>query len=408
MRSLVEQKFYFSVVLLSVVIFLIYNSAQAYPEFIAARYPRCISCHNNGTGGGALSDFGKNIFKNELIFTSSKKENTGALNGLSQEVENRPTTVEANNLKAEDVEPKNKNPWNWEPSFKYLGLWKEDNPRSNSTKDKFYHMQIDGNLVVSNFDESILLSGTWGSVPTQEMIDDGKYNRILSKDYFIRYRLDESLFLYFGLIEKTFGIRLADHTIYTRSQTGLNYNSQEQSLLIQSFTDCWDWALQFYWGNPYEIDSLKNKGASFTAEKNISELNRVGLSLLSEKNDNLQHGLFSMHWRYGFEDGSSVLLEYGLQNSIINFPDQNLIGDFGFIQSKLFLDRGKYLKFGLDKYNTDLKIGGVDHWRFLTGFTLYPLSYLEMGMDILQERIVSVTDIKDDIWSVRGYFHVAF
>ncbi len=176
----------------------------AEPMFLSKQYPRCTTCHFSPTGGGLLTDYGRSLSHNELSTTGGQPAANNANLALTKEAQ-----------------------------FLYGAL--------GETMDKL-HLGIDvrparvqvsfpGGSVDRNFLMNADLLAAFRSGPLtlyaeagREPLADG--GRLKSYEYWASYQADSGWGVRAGRFFPAFGIRVADHTAFTRAPLGFDHYDQ--------------------------------------------------------------------------------------------------------------------------------------------------------------------------------------
>lgn len=367
-------------------ILLLSFTAHAYPDFIGYGYSTCITCHFNGAGGGALSDYGRGLFASEIAANpfNITDEQAAAISGF---------------LGSKEL------PYWFRPGFKYRGLYLEQNPRGSNSSSRFITMQTDLNTAISlDPDQKNLIMLTGGTTVRYHGSD--KRNEFVSHEYYYRRQLTDSSWVYLGLMDIVFGIRTPDHTAYSRTFPVIGQNDQVESILYHTATDDRDLFLQIFSANPSVDDDEKRNGYSLMYEKNIAEKTRVGLSMMRENYSTFSQNLLSAHTRVGVGLGSSVMMELGAsQKTQPTLPNQT--GAFALFEGMIRLQRG--LNFtSIGEYSkAALDASTIEKFRWRFGLLYFPMQRLEWRNELMQVRSLSPTDVVDDSWMFQSQVHVS-
>src|SRR5690606_31667107 len=117
--------------------------------------------------------------------------------------------------------------------------------------------------------------------PTPRSARNQDMEEYRSREHYIGYRITREWGVYVGLMDKVFGIRVPDHTAWSRSATNLNQNDQTHGAVIHYFSGNWEAGFHAFIGNLVQDESLRQKGFSGQVEYTMGEFSRVGLSALT-------------------------------------------------------------------------------------------------------------------------------
>ncbi len=376
-------------------LFLLNTTVLAYPNFIGHGYNSCLTCHYNPLGNGPINDYGRavgaTLISSRGFYNSAKPEELIAKESGFFFKENQ-----------------NKN---FRPSVMYRGLFLKRNFGENSEQNEFIHMQADANLVVKFGEKDQFYSSvTFGYAPvpraqanSTSANDIEKYR---SREHYLAYRIFPSLGIYAGLMDKAFGIRVAEHTSYSRTTTQLTMNDQAHGVLIHYAGETLEYSLNPFVGNLAQSSDLRAVGASSMLEMTLFEKNRLGLSVLSQKNDYLKNQSYAVHLRSGFGDGTSILFEVGRSDK--NAP---IIGTknkeyYSLFQNHIKFNRGIYIVNNIEYFkkssDKSYKV------RFGPSIQFFPINRLEIKFDLYNTRNFSRTSSTKDRWDFLAQTHLWF
>ena len=174
--------------------------ADAEPIFLSRQYTRCTNCHYSPTGGGLLTPYGRSLSREELS-TFGASRGSGAL-GREQD-------------------------------FLFGALGKGLGPVSVGLDLRPSHLSIDSTGYSSSRDflmnaavAAALQHRKWtfyGLVGRQPRGDD---TRVSSFEHWVMYQSDGGLGVRVGRFLPAYGVRLADHTTFTRATLGFDNDDQ--------------------------------------------------------------------------------------------------------------------------------------------------------------------------------------
>ncbi len=191
------------------------STASAEPMFLSKQYTRCTACHYSPTGGGLLTPYGRLLSHRELSTTGS-----GA------------TAPAAG---AED-DPRG------EQAFLYGALGDALGPVHLGVEMRPSHLHVafpggdqDMNLLM-NLDlvgavqkNGWTAYGTVGREPPNSAVRDGRTlpnAAFISYEHWVSYQTETGVGIRAGRFLPAYGVRLADHTAYTRAGLDLDRNDQ--------------------------------------------------------------------------------------------------------------------------------------------------------------------------------------
>jgi hypothetical protein len=369
--------------------------ASAYPEFIGYKYASCLTCHYNGNGNGPLNDYGRALFAAEIagraLAFGRTDEQLGEASGFLGSV---------------------KMP-NWfQPGIKARYLMLKNNPPYSDEKPRYIPMQADFN--VASFwreDQKLGFIGAIGYVPVPQRLQLQSQGRDvkewISREHYIRYGYGDNWWFYGGMLDKVYGIRIIDHTAYSRSKTGLAQNDQAHGVIGQYIQEKWEGSFNVFAGNLYQDADLRQKGLSGMMEYEVAEAWRVGVSGLYSFNKYVKNGRFGVSTRYGLGHGAAVLLDTGIIHDSPKNGDAKK-GYYLYGEAIQRLMRGYHFFMTMQSYKDDMTGSKPD--RFTTGFGLlmFPAQRVEFRVELNDRRaFTDNSEVQEDAWALLAQAHIS-
>ncbi len=385
--------------ILYLVYFLIvfFNSSKvfAYPEFIGYKYSSCLTCHFNGQGNGPLNDYGRALWASEIAGRA------GSQNKTEEQLADESGFLGANS----------KLPVWLRPGFKMRGLYVLTNPGGAATSNRTILMQADANLaMLFGNEQRFAFISSFGYAPTPQRLknnkDEAKKN-FISREHYFRIQATDNLWLYLGLLDKTFGIRSNNHTAYSRAKTGIAQNDQAHSLIMHYIQPKWELSIDAFGGNMMQDKALRQTGFSTLYEYESQEAFRTGFSYLSSKNDYVKQERIAVHARLGLGYGSAVLAELGLINNT-PLSDPKTKGYYLYTEAIQKISRGYHWFVQGQSYKEDLNADFVDNVKLGTGLLMFPGGKYEVRVEAENTHQISTSaDVAPDVWSIMTQLHLS-
>lgn len=362
----------------------------AYPQFIGLGYQSCLTCHYNPLGNGPLTDYGRALGAGEIsqkfLRMDKSDEEVGKNSGFFW------THME--------------NKW-FRPSLDYRGLYLRRKLNTETEEGELIHMQADGNLVLKSANARFILVGTIGYAPSTEKTKkqnvEGDWR---TREHYAAYRSD-NWGIYGGFMDKAFGIRIEDHTAYSRSVTALTQNDQAHGLLFHLHNSAHDFFLHSFAGNLNQSSRLRQAGNSLLYEYSFTQNIRAGLSLISSKSDFLELSGLTTQGKFAVGKGSSVLTEMGQFTKTSIASNKEITSRYFFMQNQIRFARGfsgfyvlEWLINDIEKRSKILRLG--------PGLQFFPEQGIELRFDFYNTRVFSETSVRDDNWDLAGQLHLWF
>lgn len=185
------------------------TTAAAEPVFLSRQHTRCTNCHYSPSGGGLLTRYGRSLSREELS-TFGRSGGSGAP-GREQEF--------LFGALGDALEPVGVGV-DLRPS--HLDV---EGPGLSTTRDFLMNAEL----------MAAMQRGGWtfyGSVGRQRRGDE---TRVASFEHWVSYRTRKGLGIRAGRFIPAYGVKLADHTTFTRASLDLDNNEQVYALEL-SFT----------------------------------------------------------------------------------------------------------------------------------------------------------------------------
>jgi len=377
--------------------FLLLNSlcVYSYPQFSSFGYRSCLTCHYNPQGNGPLNDYGRAV-------------SATAISGRS---------LSSGSRSEEDLAKSSsfffgafdKNTW-LRPSVDYRGIQVSSAINQDSGTSRFINMQGVVSITVQNKDRSLYAVADIGYAPAPPRSDESEMR---SREHYIGYRLNQNTGIYVGMMDIAYGIRLADHTAFSRRYNSLAQNDQTHGVLVHYSTDKFEVSGHGFLGSMFEESNLRQQGASFVSEYSINpnwHLGASGLYSTSEFKEQINYGL---HSRNSFGKGSVILSEVGFRNLKYSSENEGTLGLYGMFRSQTRLLRGLYANSGIDYFRSDLD-ETPEVWRFSIGTQYFPAQRLEFRVDLSTTRIINslssrgASRLREDAFDLFSQVHLWF
>lgn len=368
----------------------------AYPDFISYGYTACITCHYNGQGNGPLNDYGRALFSTEIASRAV----------FSDKLSEEEIAAKSGFLGSTELS------WWIRPGIKYRGLYFVNNPGSEAAVKKYITMQADVSVAVP-LDQKmkfvVVASGGYAPTPAaQQGVRDPKDKNFISREFYLRWQATKSLFTYWGLMDKVYGIRTSDHTAYSRAVTGNAQNDQSDGIIAQYYGNGWELTGNIFVGNlAQEEEPLRQKGASMMFEYDTDEKNRMGTAFINSKNTYVEQTRFEVHSKLGLEKGNSLLTEIGfVKNSPITNPT-NEMGGYLMLQGVFLMERGYNVISQIEYYNETLSPASADLTRWTFGVLTFPMPRVEFRATFVNGRSIMDTSVAKDQWMLQTQLHLS-
>lgn len=363
-------------------------SAIAYPHFVGIGYTSCITCHYNPFGNGPLNDYGRALSATAVSarwmnsdFTSEEE-----LANSSGFLASRPDN-------------------NWfRPSFDYRGLLLKRNLAEDSEETEFINMMADAAVVI-NYTDRLHSSFSIGYAPEPKSMKNSseKLENYRWREAYFGYRLNPGFGVYIGLMDKIFGIRIAEHTNYSRSITNLNQNDQSHGVQIHMSNPKYELGLGYFLGNLAEEEKTRQKGASLKFDYVAQHKRTIGVSFIKSQSTFMEMYAAAFHMKTSVGKGSAFLAEAGRVSKKSVSSSFEVSNNYAFIQAYLNAARGFYLINSVDYVKND---DGSYLYRLGPGLQVFPAQRFELRVELYNTRVISEKSSTRDSWDFLGQAHI--
>lgn len=368
------------------------TKAHAYPNFIGHGYNSCITCHYNPFGNGPINDYGRAVSGTAIgsrIFYD----------------ENKPEDLIAKETGFFFKEATSKH---FRPFMGYRGLLMRRNLGKESAETDYIHMQADANLVAKfGAKDQVYMSGTFGYAPVPLALQNSKgtsnVKTYRSREHYIAWRPIPSWGIYAGLMDKTYGIRIVEHTAYARTTPQMTMNDQSHGMILHYSNPQLEGGLNLFVGNLTQDKDLRMKGLAGTFEYTLLEKNRVGMSLMSQQNYYLKLNALATHIRSGLSGGNSIIFEMGRVTKTSKQSGDTKREYYANLQNHIETARGVYLLNSVEYYKN--AADNSYRVRFGPGLQFFPMSKVELRADVYNTRNFTDSSSTPDRWDIMGQIH---
>ena len=353
-----------------------------------------MTCHYNGNGGGAINDYGRAVFASELVartFTDKSADQLGEESGF---------------LGTTEI------PWWIRPGIKYRGLALQTGVGGSAQTDRWINMQADLDMVF-NFDKKNIFSliTNFGYVPTPRRFQtstEPKPSNWISRQHYLRWQIQKGLVLYTGLMDKTFGLRHADHTAVNRSLLGLGQSDQSHGIILQNMNDLYDVSINAFVGNLSQEKESRQQGLALTGEYYLDKMFGLGGSIIASESDYKAEKRYALLSRTGFAKGKSFILELGYyDNKSKTTVVKDSRGYYSFLQGLIGLEQGYNLMTTYQILKPESSTSTeTDILSF--GFLIFPFQKTEFRFEVVNSRSLVADNTSPDQWSLMGQVHTSW
>ncbi|MBC7430049.1 MAG: hypothetical protein H7336_15650 [Bacteriovorax sp.] len=372
---------------------LLCSRAEAYPNFIGHGYNSCITCHYNPFGNGPINDYGR-------AFSATAVGGRGFYN------DNKPEELISQESGFFFKQPENQH---FRPQASYRGMLLKQNFGEVKEKTDYIHMQADLNMVVKyGENDKYIASATFGYAPVPRALQgtpaESSTKKYRAREHYVGYRPSSTWGFYAGLMDKTYGIRIVEHTSYSRMTPQLTMDDQSHGVILHFNTPVFEGGLNAFVGNLTQDAPLRMKGFAGTFEYTLLEKNRIGFSVMKEQNDFVEETAYAAHLRSGLDHGNSIIFEVGRVEKTPKLLESKKTEYYSIFQNHIRATRGIYLLNSIEYYKNI--VDNSYRVRFGPSIQYFPMSKIELRVDLNNTRNYSQDSSVKDRWDLLAQIHL--
>jgi hypothetical protein len=370
------------------------SSSLAYPAFIGYGYTSCQVCHFNAFGNGPLTDYGRALGANTIAAKTFQ-------NHLSDE-----EVALASGFLGKTSLP------DWiRPAVDFRGLLLYSELQSDEKKRRFIPMQLDAALTLISPNRKHWISATLGYLPLRKNLGGGDELNdrppLISREHYVSVEVNDQTRVMAGMMDIPFGLRIPDHTAFSRSSTQLAQNDQAHLLLLHRFGETYELGLSAIAGNLFQDGDLQQRGGALLVEYDLYEKIRVGHSTLYTSNDFRSRFMNAAHARIGTGQGSAVLFELGFVSQKTELPSSNLRSYF-LIENMIRFSRGVHILL-IGEYSTNDTFKSASRsLRVGPALQYFITNRLEWRSDLQVTRPLNGSTVEKDSVDLLSQVHLWF
>ncbi len=366
-----------------------YESVDAYPSFIGFGYSECSTCHYNPLGNGPLTDYGRALSANTIsarpLFTKLSDEELADKSGFLGSPETLPDWVRV--------------------QLDYRGMY-FTRDLVGSRQSRYIHMKGDASLILKTPKEDWIAVGNIGYAPRPATASPTKdISELISREHYIGYRPNKHWGLYAGFMDVAYGIRIPDHTAYSRSKTLIAQNDQTHGLLLHTDQDFGSGSLHAFIGNLQQDSNERQMGASTQWNFNINQYAQAGLSGLVSFGEYRKRQVGGAQLRWGIEGGHAILIDAGVINEM-PANSAGMLGFYSMAQTHTRLFRGLHFLVTSEFYSSDLFNQASRLFRISPGLQYFPMQRLEFRIDFQAARSTNSNPVTQDVYSLLAQVNI--
>jgi hypothetical protein len=275
--------------------------------------------------------------------------------------------------------------------------------------ERFINMQNDVNMALF-FDKKqrFMVTATISYTANEAYYD--KTNAWFPKEYYARFKINNNYWIYFGQMDKVYGIRNVDHSAVNRKAITLGQFDQSQGAILHITYPDWDLALNAFTGNRAQDEADMQKGFSMAGEYQVQDHLKLGASVLSSKSESTEWNLAAATMRMGLSKGSSLLAEFGVKQrkDLLTANSEAILGSYAWIESLVNIRRGYNILAVFEHSKANIQESSPESLRLSAGFLMFPLPRIELRAMATNAKTYTDTSGVPDAWALQGQVHVSY
>ncbi len=352
------------------------TAAWAFPELVRHGYNNCVTCHVSPSGGGLLSEYGRELSR-EVLSTWGEEGESRFAYGLFQPPE-----------------------WlNLGGDVRSLTLRSESSSGANIQNT--FLMQADLEAAIT-MREKLSVVGTFGKLDSE--LFEGQ-DLWISRRHYLLLRPADEISVRAGKFSKNYGINTAEHAISIKQGLAMDQGTETYNLELGWLGEKYSFSATGVLGRPDDEELQREKG--FTASGNMffSEKMRVGGSYLYGTNDLANRHLIGPWATLAFTEHLYWLAELDVQR---NFGASFTDAQWGFVDyQKLGFEVVKGLHFfGTQEFSKlNFKDPTGRTMTFGLGLQFFPRPHFEFtGSWETRQNLAASEEFRDRLWLMVHYY----
>jgi hypothetical protein len=210
--------------------------------------------------------------------------------------------------------------------------------------------------------------------------------RPFSREHWLQVRFSDSLSLRAGRLALPFGMRIPDHTQYTREDLGFDKWSQTYAVELDTYNDDWLVASAVFIGDVlYAPRELQERGGALTITRNLPGRASAGVSFLGASSRWQRRAAASIHARLRLWERSYIMGEAAAYRRWTTPAPHRQTGVAGFVRAGWF---------ALESLDVFVELGGrtvaafdeLKKARYMAGANWQMLPWVELSPALLLEE----------------------
>lgn len=341
--------------------------AQGFPELTRYGYNTCAACHVSHSGGGLLTPYGRSL-SSELLSHWGDEEDAGLFWRAGDREKIEKYLLIGGDVRAVQMQREN----------------------ASVKEGRFIKMQAELELG--------LIRDAWGAALTVGEFKNDQW-RADSRQFYAFYRPVDEFTVRAGRFVPAYGLRLADHIVFTRSFLGLGLEGQRDSVEAQWTGETWTHNLTVS-KRPLATDP--ESSVSVQTQYSLAEGSKAAVNVWEGRTDAYTRQIFGAWAVIGFRKDLYLMSEFDVANreslglhqrSLVSFNRLGWTATQGFD----LVVQHEILRPDVEKSNQVTRFGA--------GALTFPWPHLEFSGFWLHQKLSNTTVTEeDDAWILAHYY----
>lgn len=260
-------------------------SAFAFPEMVRHNYVNCMTCHASPSGGGVLTQYGRELSK-EVLSTSGKDGEQQFAYGVVKTPE-----------------------WlNMGGDFRGMAFYR-DSP--TATEGRAFPMQTDIEAAIAY--KKMIVAGMLGYKGEKTPISEPFIKKIISRRHYINYRPTDEISLRGGRFQANYGINTPDHVITIKRGLGWDQGTETYNVETAYIGERFNVFATGIFGRPDAPELNRETGGTLTGSVVFFDSLKTGVSYFYGTNKLASRQVAGPWGILGFTPHFFLLTEFDFQ-----------------------------------------------------------------------------------------------
>lgn len=361
------------------IFFLVGLKSWAFPDLIRHGYSSCLACHVSISGGGVLSEYGKELSR-EVLSTWGTERESKTLYGIVEFPENVAVGGDVRWLQ-----------------------FAQENP--NESRGRFFTMQAD--IEAALFFDKLTVAGTFG----QKIVGDEK--SFFSHRHFASYMYDDKFAFRFGRFYPEYGIYQPNHRRFVRQFFDFDQYQETYNLEGTYTTEKFNLFATGILGridvdsgstDPEVLAERRPSGIALALNYFWLEKHRLGASYKSGSLDDVSYNQIALYTILGFTKRFYLLAEYDMRAGEFSLGSDDRTASLAQLTWEVV--QGWNLYFLQETYHQEAAGSILDFTGYGVGLQIFPRPHWELVFEYQTRNQPPFNSFVVDNYSILIHFYL--